>query len=153
VAADAPEAPKPVGGQIYILTNGKHNGASLLRGVMPQGRHVYQLYWAVRDKNGRKPVSKVVPAESRRGRLRFVRKGEILHFLVGGEVSDDFQELAQANFGSEPVSLVRLDSTTNGAPCTAETLWKDLEIRAEKLEPVEISLHVRKQENSSDEDR
>ncbi len=48
--------------------------------------------------------------------------------------------LARVKFGKEPVSLVRLDSITNGSPCTAETLWKELVIRAEKLEPIAIPL-------------
>jgi hypothetical protein len=36
--------------------------------------------------------------------------------------------------------LFRAESITNGAACTAETLWSDIEIRAETLQPIEIPL-------------
>jgi hypothetical protein len=141
VAADTPKAPIPVGGQIYILAQKTLNGASIMRGVMDQGQQVHFLYWAVRDEEGRKPVSQPFPAETRRGKLRFCRTGEVLHFLVAEENATEFRELAQAKFGTEPIGLFRVESITNGQPCSAETLWDSIEIRAEKLVPFDIPIH------------
>lgn len=143
VAADTPEAPVPVGGQIYIMAQETGNGASILRGIMPEGRQVYALFWAVRGETCRVPVFQTVAAESRRGKLRFVRTGKMLHLLVAEEGSDQFRELANVEFGSEPIGMFRAESITNGAPCGAETLWNGIEIDAEKLEPIEISLFSR----------
>jgi len=140
VAADSSETAVPVGGQIYIMAQKTHNGASILRGVVPGGRQVYVPYWAVRDENGRKPVFESVPAEARRGKLRFARTGEMLHLLVAEEDSNEFRELGKVEFGRDPIGMFRAESITNGAASTAETLWSDIEIRAEKLQPVEIPL-------------
>jgi hypothetical protein len=141
VAADTPKAPIPVGGQIYILAQKTLNGASILRGVMDKGQHVYFLYWAVRDEEGRNPVSQPFPAEVRRGKLRFCRTGDLLRFLVAEEDAPEFRELAQTKFGTEPIGLFRVESITNGQPCSAETLWDSIEVRAEKLIPFEIPIH------------
>lgn len=141
VAADTPEAPAPVGGQIYIMAQETGNGASILRGVMPGGQQVYALFWAVRDETGRTPAFQTVAAEARRGRLRFARTGNMLHLLVAEEGSDEFRELAKVEFGSEPIGMFRAESITNGAPSGVETLWDQIEIDAEKLEPIEISLY------------
>lgn len=141
VAADAPKTPIPVGGQIYILAQNTLNGASILRGVADEGQHRYFLFWAVRDAGGRRPVFQSFPAETRRGKLRFCRTGELLRFFVAEENTPDFRELAQAKFGTEPIGLFRVESITNGQPCSAETLWDRIEIRAEKLVPFEIPIH------------
>jgi beta-lactamase regulating signal transducer with metallopeptidase domain len=140
VAADTPEVFLPVGGQIYVMAEKTLNGASILRGVMPEGKQVYCLYWALRDETGRKSRSEIALAETRRGRLRFVRTGESLLFLVAEDDDEEFKELKKVKFGREPIGLFRAESITNGTPCTAETLWSDIDISAEKLEAIEIPL-------------
>lgn len=141
IAADTPKAPTPVGGQIYILAQRTLNAASILRGVTDKGQQGYFLYWAVRDEAGRKPMARSFPTVARRGKFRFRRTGELLRLLVAEEDAPDFRELAQTNFGTEPIGLFRFESVTNGQPCSAETLWHDIEIRAEKLVPMEIPIY------------
>lgn len=141
VAAEAPKTPTPVGGQIYILAQRTFNAASILRGVSDKGQQGYFLYWAVRDEAGRKPMARSFPTVAPRGKLRFRRTGELLRLLAAEEDAADFRELGQTEFGAEPIGLFRFESVTNGQPCSAETLWQSIEIRAEKLVPMEIPLH------------
>lgn len=101
------------------------NGRSIPAGQVSRGR----------------PHGSFVAAEARRGKLRFVRTGGTLHFLVAENDSSKFRELKKVEFGDEPIGLFRAESNTNGAACTVETLWSDVEIRAEKLEPMRISVH------------
>jgi serine/threonine-protein kinase len=147
VAADTPEIAVPVGGQIHIMTQETHNAASILRGVMP-GRQGYFLFLTIRDETVRMPFFETVAADSRRGKLRFVRAGEMLHLLVAEEESDQFRKLAEVDFGTEPISMFCAESVTNGAACTAETLWSGIDIRADELQPVENLLHDNREEES-----
>ncbi len=139
VASETPDH-SPVGAQIYILAEKSLNGASLLFGVAPDGKQVFSLFWGLRDPSGRKTGSESVPATAREARLRLARTGKTLHFLVAEEDALDFRELKTVEFGEDPIGLVRAESTNNGAACTVETLWSEIEIRARKLEPVEIPL-------------
>jgi hypothetical protein len=108
------------------MTQETHNAASILRGVMP-GRQGYFLFLTVRDQTVRRPFFETVAADSRRGKLRFVRAGEMLHLLVAEEESDQFRKLAEVDFGTEPSGI---------------------DIRADELQPVENLLHDNREEES-----
>ena len=45
------------------------------------------------------------PTETRIGRVRFVRKGAILHFLVADVPGAEFRELLQTEFGAEDLDI------------------------------------------------
>jgi len=142
VTEEAPKDPITVGGQIYLLTQKSLNGASLARAINPRGEPVYLVYWAVRDETGRRPAWREIGADLRQVKLRFRRTGDMLYFQAAEGESNEFQELAQVKFGTEPIGACHIESITNGARCKVDTRWSRIEIRAEKLERVFIPLRA-----------
>jgi Protein of unknown function (DUF1583) len=73
------------------------------------------------------------PTECRTGKLRLVRKGSTIQFLVAEGDTDEFQELRQIDYSSEDLSQIHLGVDTGGSKGPTEILLKDLRIRADEL--------------------
>jgi serine/threonine protein kinase len=74
------------------------------------------------------------PATSaRKGTLRLVRTGPILHYLVAEGDRPEFRQIYQVEFGAEDLEMARLAAVTGGSTAAVDVLWKDIEVRAEAL--------------------
>ncbi len=94
-------------------------------------------------KNGKRETdSETVAAGSHSGRLRFVRKGDRLHFLAAAEDSSEFRRLRSVEFTGEDVSSVRLGVQALDPAIGMEVRWKDLFIRAEEIVGIPSNVHV-----------
>ena len=67
------------------------------------------------------------------GRLRIVRLGSTVHYLVAPKDSDAFREVSHIEFGTKDLDMVRVMAQVNGASAALDVLWTDLTIRAEAL--------------------
>lgn len=145
LAAEVPKKGAGLGPNLYILANKTLNGATFRRCVTPSGTQVYLVHWLVRDEKGNRPLrAKSFAAGATSGKMRLARTGDTLRYLVAEQQSDEFIELHQAQFGKEPIGLLRVEAMTDGSPSTVLIRWKDLTIRAEELKPMDIPLLPKK---------
>ena len=106
--------------------------ASLSRFARPQDT-VYSAAF-VRNVNEEKKVTGHWPATSaRKGILRLVRTGPILHYLVAEGDKPEFRQIYQVEFGAEDLEMVRLAAVPGGSAAAVDVLWKGIELRAEAL--------------------
>jgi len=73
------------------------------------------------------------PTQSKAGKLRLVRMGPVMHYLVADGDSDEFRELRQVSFNEEDISQIFVGVDTGGSHGPVEVLLKDLRIHAEEL--------------------
>lgn len=83
-----------------------------------------------------KIVSRELAATSRRGKLRLVRTGTQLAFLVAEGEAADFTLLEALEFGDKEVKNVRVLGATGGAASGLEVRLHDLSVRADALTSV-----------------
>jgi ribosomal protein S27E len=76
-----------------------------------------------------------VPTETLAGQLRLVRKGSTLHYLVADGPGDDFREIAQWEYGTEDLSMVRFIANNNSSPTALDARLVDLKINCNSLIP------------------
>src|SRR5690606_14389741 len=72
-------------------------------------------------------------ASANRGRLRLVRVGTQLEFLVADNVNSTFRQLRLAEFTDADIEMVRLSAQQSDAATPVEVVWSELVIRAEEL--------------------
>lgn len=72
-------------------------------------------------------------ASENRGRLRLVRVGTQLQFLVADNMDNLFRELRSAEFTDADIEMVRLSAQQSDAATPVDVVWSDLTIRAEEL--------------------
>lgn len=69
-----------------------------------------------------------------------MRQGTSLKYLVAEGEEPVFREIKSIEYGANPVSLIQLQATTDGASKNVETYWRSLSIRADKLTRIDIPL-------------
>lgn len=141
VKADAPEVGMGVGANLYIMAEGSLNGATLRRCVAPDGQEAFFVHWALRQADGsRRADAMYVSAQSREGKLRLARTGTKLSYLVAEGDDLEFREIKAVEFGADPVSLIQLQAVTDGAAKNVDMLWRNISIRADKRNRIDIPL-------------
>jgi hypothetical protein len=141
VAADAPDVGLGVGANLYIMAEQSLNGATLRRCISPDGQDVFFVHRALRQADGRRQVeTDYFPAHSHEGQLRLARQGTSLKYLVADGEEPVFREIKSIEYGANPVALIQLQATTDGASKNVETYWRSLSIRADKLTRIDIPL-------------
>jgi DNA-directed RNA polymerase subunit RPC12/RpoP len=80
-----------------------------------------------------------IPTEARIGRLRLVRKGDMLHYLAAEGLGNDFQEVFQERFTAEDLTHLRFVVSDSGEPGNAvDARLLQLQIFGNKLTGVEV---------------
>lgn len=93
--------------------------------------------------NGKRETeSDTSSTSSRAGKLRFVRKGDRLHFLAAEDEHGPFQRLRSIEFTTDDVSSVRLGVQAVDLAKGMEVCWKDLVVRAEGIEGLPSDVQV-----------
>jgi len=122
-----------VGPNLYILAQKTLNGA-VLRRCTRSGGDAFLVEWGVVDETGKRTTgAEHFPAQGSSGKLRLIRTGSLLNYLVKEDGSDQFRVLWQTEFGTTPIGLVRVELWAEGARDTVDILWKDLTVRAQDL--------------------
>jgi hypothetical protein len=140
LTAERPKAGAGAGADLYILAEKTLHGATLRRCLDPKGQQVYFVHDSTREDGKLVPRYNSFPTDARTGKLRFMRTGSKLQYLVAEKESGQFRKLHEVEFGDGPIGLVRVEATTDGSPTSVEVLWQDLTIRAQELQTADIPL-------------
>jgi hypothetical protein len=116
-----------------VKSSGDARRATLARFQHPKSGSGYTTDVAVMENEKLKHESTSVPTETRKGRLRLVRRGPALQFLVAEGENDSFREVRQAEFGSEELSSVELYGDTGGAQLPVSVRLISLAVTADDL--------------------
>lgn len=134
-----PDAGYGVGPGIHIVTTSKsEHVATLSRRKRVKEGDVYVAYAAwwldVRGRD-REPKQQVRLFDTKvdSGKLRLVRSGKMLRYLVADEENEVFRLLHQIEFTDADLEQVRILIDRSGAQSTATVLWKDFTLRAEEI--------------------
>ena len=95
----------------------------------PQGSKLIG-YCSVAAATGKSEI-KSVPTKAATGRLRIVRKNNVVFFYAAEE--DDFELIHQANFGTDDLDNVRVVGIMNDAKASLDVRITDLSIRGDGI--------------------
>lgn len=134
---DDPDAGYGVGPSLYIATNSPaEDAATVSRLKRVKEGDVFSTHSASNvaqpDGNPKRQHSvKMFDTTATTGRLRLVRTGKTLRYLVSeGGPEAEFRELKQLEFTDADVTLVRVSLNRNGAATPAEMRWSDFTVTA-----------------------
>jgi hypothetical protein len=82
-----------------------------------------------RKHSGGKPLA----TEARSGKLRLVRSGPIVSYLVAEGDSYEFRQVYQRELGTEDLEIVRFAADNGGSPTMVDVRLKSLAIRADEF--------------------
>src|SRR5262245_47063612 len=131
--ADPPSEGWGVGVTLYVYVDEPvKNAAGIYRLERPKG--VQTIHWdcAVTDADGRRDYhTDRVSSDAKIFRLRMTRKNRTLNcFWAQGLTGDDFREIGTAEFLSDDLTTVALNTTTGGKPFNLDVRFLDLRIRS-----------------------
>ena len=116
LACQTPEVGFGVGPELLVKPPGDWNKLAALSRFAPQSDTAYSAV-VVRNIDGQLKIDGTWPATTtKKGTLRMVRTGEIVHFLVAEGDSQDFQEINQGKLGAEDLEMARLSAVTGNSP-------------------------------------
>ena len=134
---DDPDAGYGVGPSLYLATNSPaEDAATVARLKRIKEGDVFSTHSATNvaqpdGKPKRQHSVKMFDTAAMTGRLRLVRAGKTLRYLVSeGGPEADFRELQQLEFTDADVTLVRVSINRNGAGTPAEMRWLDFTVTA-----------------------
>ncbi len=137
---DDPDAGYGVGPSLYIATNSPaEDAATVARLKRIKEGDVFSTHSATsipqsEGKPKREHSVKMFDTTAKAGRLRLVRKGKTLRYLVSEAGPEaEFRELKQLEFTDADVTLVRVSLNRNGAGTPAEMRWLDFAVTAKTL--------------------
>jgi phage FluMu protein Com len=136
LSADQPAKGYGVGVSLNLETNeARDKFAKVARAMRVKDGSVYVTeYWRNEPPKDYKTFS--VKTEARAGKLRLVRAGSKICFLVADGAGNDFREIKQQEFGTDDIADVRFVVADSGSPGNAvDARLIDLKIRASKLSP------------------
>ena len=121
--------------QLMATLEGTAQEIRLARTRVPTGRQEFKMENVLIDRDGnRQSASRVSVCEATSGTLRLVRLGKTLYYLAADDDSRVFRLLGTDDAGTEDLRVgdtsVSMLADLNGS---AEVLWTDLSIRAERL--------------------
>jgi len=136
VKLDKPASGYGVSVSLWAMTDTPSvDAATLSRAHRPHDGNAWVAdkgWWAVSEKKYYHD-GQTFPTQCRAGKLRLVRTGSVMHYLVAEGDSDEFRELRLASFNDEDLSQIHLGVDTGESTSPVEVLLKDLRIRAEEL--------------------
>lgn len=122
------------GPTLYIATHSEEStAANIGRLLRTNNASVYSTNVASTIAGDRQQKVRLFPTESLSGKLRLVRMGDKLKFLVASENQTTFQELREEEFTTADIMMVRLGIQQSDAATPVEAIWHDLRIQADKL--------------------
>jgi hypothetical protein len=123
------------GVSIYIATTSpRQDAATLARQVRADGTHIWAVHRATTPPGGRREHhGNIFPTDALSGRLRLVRRGPMLSYLVAGSGNNEFRELFQSELGEDDLGTVRFAAGNDGGTTTVDVRITGVGIRADDL--------------------
>jgi hypothetical protein len=134
VRIDKPTGGNGAGASIWVsMVSSTQDAAGLARLVRPDGEQVFLANRArtpagqQRQYHGGNPLS----TKTQSGKLRLVRKGAELTYLIAQSPTGPFHELYKAEWGAGDLDVVRFAADNGGSPGLVDVRIKDVSIRAD----------------------
>lgn len=129
-----PEGGYGAGPTLYLATHSDISTSALIGQLLRTKKaNVYSTNVASTVDGERQQQVRLFPATERSGKLKLIRTGEMLKFLVANGNDDSFRELREADFTTDDIMLVRLGVQQSDAATPVEVVWHDVSIRADEL--------------------
>ncbi|MFI4851381.1 MAG: DUF1583 domain-containing protein [Gimesia chilikensis] len=126
-----PKAGYGMGPSLYLKLNDETGSAVALgRLLRPGKKHVFSTMLSGTVDEKRNYHVKLYDTSVNSGKLKLVRTGGLLKFLVTEDSPNEFRELRQVELGTADVELLRLGAQQSDPETPVQVLWKDLSIKA-----------------------
>ncbi|MGO9113790.1 MAG: DUF1583 domain-containing protein [Thermoguttaceae bacterium] len=140
-----PDAGDGVGPTVCLWADSKEGDAvSLGRMRRVDEGEVYAIDHAIykegADGKKREQSGRLYATKTRAGRLRLVRFGNVLRYLVADAENREFRQLGQIDYSTADIKTIDIALKLQDASTAATVLWKDVVIRAEGLEDTAAGL-------------
>lgn len=130
----SPQAGYGCGPTMYITTHSKAETSAMLGRLSRPGRkEVFSTNISSTVDGSRQQQVGLFDTPTRRGKLRLVRVGADLQFLVADSEHGPFRQLREAEFTQDDIELVRLAAQQSDAATPVDVVWHEVVIRAEVL--------------------
>lgn len=127
-----PQAGYGLGPSLYLkLNDDSESAVALGRLLRPGQKHVFSSMVSTTVDGKRSYDVKLYDTSVNSGKLKLVRTGGLLTFLVTEDSPDTFRELRQVELGTGVVDLLRLGAQQSDPDTPVQVLWKDLTIKAD----------------------
>ncbi|QDV16991.1 hypothetical protein Pan153_16250 [Gimesia panareensis] len=126
-----PKAGYGQGPSLYLkLQDANESAVALGRLLRPGKKHVFSTMLSTTVDEKRSYDVQLYDTRVDSGKLKLVREGGMLTFLVTEKSPDEFRELRQVELGTGDVELLRLGAQQSDPDTPVQVLWKDLTIKA-----------------------
>ena len=130
----SPQAGYGCGPTIYLATHSKSETSAMLgRLSRSDKKQVYSTNISSMVDASRQHQVRLFDTDVRRGKLRLVRVGPDLRFLVADGKDGPFRQLREAEFTPDDIQLVRLAAQQSDAATPVDVVWHEVVIRADEL--------------------
>jgi serine/threonine-protein kinase len=122
------------GASLYLYAgNSAHDAAMIANFVRPDG-HFYTCSKTLTNAEGKRQFfTHAVPTQARSGKLRLVRRGAVVTYLVADGGTDTFQELHQFEVTADDFAFARVAADCGNKDILVDVRFHDLEIRSPDL--------------------
>jgi hypothetical protein len=134
--ADKPATGNGAGTSIWVsMASSTQDAAGISRLVRPGGEQVFTAMHArtpagqKREYHGSRPLS----TKTQSGRLRLLRKGSELTYLIAEGTTGSFQVLHKADWGTGDLDIIRFAADNGGAPALVDVRINNVSIRADEF--------------------
>jgi Protein of unknown function (DUF1583) len=131
---DKPPRGNGAGASIWVsMASSTRDAAGVARLVRPGGEQAFTTFWAKTPVGQKREYygGKSLSAQTQSGKLRLVRKGAELTFLIAQSPTSAFQELYKSDWGTDDLDIVRFAAEDGGSPALVDVRIKDVRIRAD----------------------
>ncbi|HAH48630.1 DUF1583 domain-containing protein [Gimesia sp.] len=129
-----PQSGYGLGPSVYLRMHDENESAAMIgRLLRPGNKHVFSTTLSTTVEGKRNYDVKLVDAKQNSGKLKLIRTGKQLKFLISDGTEDEFRELREVELGTADVDLLRLGAQQSDAETPVQVLWKDLSITAESF--------------------
>lgn len=123
-----------MGPSVYIRMHDEKESAAMIgRLLRPGNKHVFSTSLSTTVEGKRNYDVELVDAKQNSGKLKLIRTGKQLKFLISDGPGDEFRELREVELGTADIDLLRLGAQQSDLETPVQVLWKDLSITAEEF--------------------
>jgi hypothetical protein len=139
--AEVPQAGWGVGVKLYIEKGPpSREGANIARLARAKDQQILMWDRAIGPPDGsRRFEGRPSSCTAKQGRLRLKRTGAVLHYQWSPDTSGEaFEEVRQAEYGSDDIAIFTLSGTTGRQPCRLDVRLLDLCVRGVASAPAPL---------------
>ncbi|WP_417387608.1 DUF1583 domain-containing protein [Gimesia sp.] len=127
-----PESGYGLGPSLYLrMHDAEESAAMIARLLRPGNKQVFSSSVSTTLEGKRTFDVKLEEAKQNSGKLKLIRTGSQLKFLVADGPDAEFRELREVELGTADVDLLRLGAQQSDLKTPVQVLWKELSITAE----------------------